>query len=222
MKNIKEMQNKFLQLTKDSNSEQMTNYFKKIFELKQTGDYFPVTLDSIWPLAYPRKDHAVRVLKSDFIEGVDYQVLRNYGEQKQPDSQLLPKNGEQRGGHNKISYMLSVDCMEYFIAKKVKPVFEVYRKVFHKAIEGTVHFENKNFITKQEYCEMYCKSIHSFNALFGHYPMEFFYAGGVWSISTDLCKKVELENTVVSTRRKLKERNDPDQLQLKFNEGGQA
>lgn len=30
---------------------------------------------------------------------------------------------------------LTVSCLEYFIVKKVRPVFEVYRKVFHKAAE---------------------------------------------------------------------------------------
>ena len=31
--------------------------------------------------------------------------------------------------------MLSVPCLEFFIARKVRPVFEVYRKVFHKVVD---------------------------------------------------------------------------------------
>ncbi len=32
-------------------------------------------------------------------------------------------------------FMLSVSCLEFFIARKVRPVFEVYRKVFHKVVD---------------------------------------------------------------------------------------
>lgn len=32
-------------------------------------------------------------------------------------------------------FMLSVPCLEFFIARKVRPVFEVYRKVFHKVVD---------------------------------------------------------------------------------------
>lgn len=73
-------------------------------------------------LVYPRKDHAVRALKENFIEGVDYQPL--------------PKNGERSKSGQFISggtdYHLTISCMEFFIARKVRPVFEVYRQVFHK------------------------------------------------------------------------------------------
>lgn len=72
-------------------------------------------------LVYPRKDHAVRELvdSSQFIEGVDYQVFL--------------KNGENpKGGRPTNEYKLTVSCMEFFIVRKVRPVFEVYRQVFHK------------------------------------------------------------------------------------------
>lgn len=42
------------------------------------------------------------------------------------------------GGNNKVDYKLSVSCLEFFIARKVRPVFEVYRQVFHKAINNIV------------------------------------------------------------------------------------
>lgn len=32
--------------------------------------------------------------------------------------------------------MLSLPCLEFFIARKVRPVFEVYRQVFHKVASG--------------------------------------------------------------------------------------
>ncbi|MFK2217238.1 phage antirepressor KilAC domain-containing protein [Bacteroides fragilis] len=72
-------------------------------------------------LVYPRKDHAVRELvdSSQFIEGVDYQVS-------------LKKWGNPKGGRPTKEYKLTVSCMEFFIVRKVRPVFEVYRQVFHK------------------------------------------------------------------------------------------
>lgn len=128
-----------LQLAKDSNSELMKTYFAKVFELKQSGKEFPIYLDDVYPLVYERKEAAVKALKSDFVEGEDYVLLRQNGEQKK---QPLRQNDERLysatkgGGHNRLDYFLSVACMEYFIAKKVKPVFEVYRSVFHKTVEA--------------------------------------------------------------------------------------
>lgn len=142
-----------LQLAKDSNSELMKTYFTKVFELKQSGKEFPINLDEVFPLIYERKDHAIRALKSDFVENEDY-ILQS------AENQFFPKNGEQkkRGGHNRLDYFLSVECLEYFIAKKVKPVFEVYRSVFHKTVEAKEqtrkisesgsYTENQLFLTK--------------------------------------------------------------------------
>ncbi len=209
MSNIEKTQNKFLQLTKDSNSEQIKAYFIEVFRLKNSGEEFPAKLDMVWPLVYANKNEAVRALKNnaDFVEGFDYQFFSRNAENPQ-------------GGRPTDVCEISVPCLEFFIARKKRHVFEVYRQLAHAYVEGSVSYGEKNFITKAEYCDRFNKSIHSFNSLFGHYPMEFFYANGVWSISTDLCKKVELENTIVSTKRKLKERNDPSQLKINFKNGG--
>ena len=37
-------------------------------------------------------------------------------------------------------YYLSTSCLEYFIARKVRPVFEVYRQVFHKAVKKEITY----------------------------------------------------------------------------------
>lgn len=111
-------------LVSGANEIAIKDYFQKVFELNESGNEFPVDLDDVWPLAFKRKDHAVRELVGKFIEGVDYQQL--------------PKNGEQNigsGGHNKVDYMIPVSCLEYLIARRVREVFEVYRKVFHKTVK---------------------------------------------------------------------------------------
>ncbi len=55
---------------------------------------------------YARRNEARKVLVENFIEGIDYVLLRQNTERKG------------RGGHNKIDYMLSVRCLEFFIARK--------------------------------------------------------------------------------------------------------
>ena len=109
-------------LSKQSNENDIKRYFEAVLELSKSDNEFPINLDEVWMLVYPRKDHAVRALKENFIEGVDYQPL--------------PKNGERSKSGQFISggtdYHLTISCMEFFIARKVRPVFEVYRQVFHK------------------------------------------------------------------------------------------
>ena len=110
-----------LVLSKDSSESEIKRYFYTILELSKSDNEFPVSLDEVWMLVYGRKEEAVRALTSSeqFIENVDYQVLR--------------KNAEKPSGGRPINeYKLTVSCMEFFIARKVRPVFEVYRQVFHK------------------------------------------------------------------------------------------
>lgn len=107
------------QLSKTSSSEEIKKYFNAILKLQSASEEFPVNLDEVWPLVYERKDSAVDSLKRDFIQNVDYQVFRQNPEKGRPSE----------------SYYISVSCLEFFIARKVRAVFEVYRKVFHKAAE---------------------------------------------------------------------------------------
>lgn len=92
-----------------------------MLKLSQSDNKFPINLNEVWMLAYPRKDHAVRELtRSDlFIKGIDYQVFPKYGENS-------------TAGRPTNDYHLTIPCMEFFIARKVRPVFEVYRQVFHR------------------------------------------------------------------------------------------
>lgn len=119
------------QLTKQSSEAEIKAYFCAVLHLSESDEDFPVNLDDVWPLVFGRKQEAVRALKNDkyFFEGIDYQPLRK-------DAQRAD-NG-QFNGADKVTYMLSVPCLEFFIARKVRPVFEVYRQVFHKVAEGKI------------------------------------------------------------------------------------
>lgn len=131
------------QLTKQSSEAEIKAYFCAVLNLAKSNEEFPVNLDDVWPLVYSRKDKAVRALKEgeSFFEGIDYQPLPQNGERLK--EKPLAQNGKRLAsgkfnGENKVTYMLSVPCLEFFIARKVRPVFEVYRKVFHKVAEGNV------------------------------------------------------------------------------------
>ena len=104
------------QLTKQSSDSEIKRYFTAVLKLAKSSEQFPVNLDEVWMLAYNRRDYAVDALKKDFIENVDY----------------VCTSVKTEVGSNKYEYHISVSCLEFFIARKVRPVFEVYRKVFHK------------------------------------------------------------------------------------------
>lgn len=134
-----------LQLTKQSTAQEIKAYFEEVLKLSKDSKEFPVNLDDVWPLVYSAKEKAVRALKSNdlFLQNVDYQVLAQNGE----NSGVLAQNGGKlQGGRPTEIFMLSVPCLEFFIARKVRPVFEVYRQVFHKVTSGELPFRMPNCI----------------------------------------------------------------------------
>lgn len=128
-----------LQLTKQSTDKEIKAYFEEVLRMSKDSEEFPVNLDDVWPLVFGRKQEAVRALKNDklFVENIDFQPLRN-------DAQRAD-NGQFNGG-DKVTYMLSVPCLEFFIARKVRSVFEVYRQVFHKVASGELPMRMPNCI----------------------------------------------------------------------------
>jgi DNA-binding XRE family transcriptional regulator len=142
--NKKNKDSVIVRLNNDTSQTEIKTYFTKIFDLKQSGKEFPVNLNDVWRLVYSRKDKAVRVLTSEFIEGEDY-ITQN------TDNQVFPQNGENLGGRPSVDYYLSVPCLEYFIAKRVREVFEVYRSVFHKVIDERKDIFVNQIRTKSDY-----------------------------------------------------------------------
>lgn len=130
-------------LTKTSNPSEIERYFRGILELDKQNKEFSVNLDDVWQLCYAEKGKAVRALKANFIENVDFISIAQNGKNsflndaEQDSDNSLAKNGKLNwGGNNKINYYLTSACLEYFVARKVRQVFEVYRRVFHKAASG--------------------------------------------------------------------------------------
>lgn len=128
------MENKTqLTLSKESTDNEIKMYFEKVLELSKTNDEFPVNLDDVWMLVYSEKGKATRELKRNYIENEDYITFAQNG------------NG---GKFASIEYRLSVSCLEYFIARKVRDVFDVYRKVFHKAAKGELALSDDEILLR--------------------------------------------------------------------------
>ena len=153
-----------IQLTKQSSDSEIKAYFIQVLNLSRSKEEFPVNLDEVWALAYKEKGKAVRALRTNelFVEGIDYQVFTTNGQkadgvfaQNGKKSGVFPQNGEKSDdtkadgksvmGRPQNTYMLSVSCLEFFIARKVRPVFEVYRQVFHKVAGGGISLGNQVF-----------------------------------------------------------------------------
>lgn len=114
------------------NREQIRSYFEQVLNLRNSGEAYPVKLDDVWPLVYGYKKDAVDILKAEFYEGIDYVMQR-------ADNQFLGQNSLKQfhtPGRPMKTYFLTSACLEYFIARRVPEVFEVYRKVFHLTIEA--------------------------------------------------------------------------------------
>lgn len=108
-------------LTLQSSNEELKAYFEAVCKIVDSNsDEFPINLDEVWTLCYARRDYATDALKKDFIENVDYTIT----------------SVKTEVGSTRYEYHLTTSCFEFFIARKVRPVFEVYRQVFHAARRG--------------------------------------------------------------------------------------
>lgn len=108
-----------------STTSEIKRYFMAVLELSKSKEEFPVNLDAVWALAYTTKRNAFVELKKSFIEGVDFYLMQK--------NKVINTNNLANGV--KYDCYLSLPCIEFFIARKVRPVFDVYREVFHKVNE---------------------------------------------------------------------------------------
>lgn len=241
MEKQKEMQGAHLQLSKSSTEEQLKQYFMGIVELNKSSEEFPINLDDIWPIAYNRKEEAVRALTSvgsGFMQDLDYQFFRKNAEKNNEgldfcSAEMRSKTIEgsdfcstemwskkdRRGGHNKVTYFLSVSCAEYLVVRKCRPVFEIYRRVFHQVVNGGIDLMGMGkYYTITEYCQMFGKSKNSFYGLMASYREEFAMIGHVYYISKALCKMLEMRNNAERIRASIREKSVKRQLELQFAE----
>lgn len=133
-------------LTKDSTAEQIKLYFERVLELYRSNEQFPINLDDVWMLVYAEKGIAVKALRKNFIENEDYILLDQ--NVKRGAGEVFDQNVKKtNGGRPTMNYFLSVSCLEYFIARKVRSVFNVYRTVFKKVATNEVQVIPKDYAT---------------------------------------------------------------------------
>lgn len=115
--------------------EEVKSYFSSLYKLviEKGDDEFCIDLDDVFHYAYKRRQEAVRALtKSNvFINGCDYIVLRKAA-QGQFDS--------------RTKIMMTIRCFEFFIVRKNRNLFDVYRTVFHFVLSGNVPKQIVNVI----------------------------------------------------------------------------
>ena len=149
-----------IQLTKQSSESEIKAYFIQVLNLSRSKEEFPVNVDEVWPLVFNFRADAVRALAKNnlFVKDIDYQVFSKNAENSEvlfhstnksneatSDNAKTDKDGRNLGGRPQNTYMLSVPCLEFFIARRVRPVFEVYRQVFHKVAGGGISLGNQVF-----------------------------------------------------------------------------
>lgn len=127
------------QLTKKSGENEIKAYFTEVMHLsKQSEKEFIVDFDEVWPLVYKDRRTAINELKQKFLQDVDYQTVRK----KVQSSNVA-------GFTYKNDTFITVPCLEFFIARKVRPVFEVYRQVFHKTAQAMSEAAKKGELTRE-------------------------------------------------------------------------
>lgn len=133
------------QLTKESSQEELRAYFALVLDYAKTQDEFPVDLDDVWPLVYSMKQHAVAALRESdvFFEGEDFVSEKNkaiFTENRENKSECSSEGKVETRGRKEEKYYLTTSTFEFFIARKVRSVFEVYRKCLHATARRDVDF----------------------------------------------------------------------------------
>lgn len=122
--------------SKDYNEGQIKTYFTNIKNLRDSGEEYPVDFDTVWNLLYNRRSDAIKSLTSNFIKDIDYKVLRK-----------MPQNPN--GGRPMDKYYLTVSALEYFVVRKIRPIFDVYREVFQAVTDGKL-IQQQNTISMEQ------------------------------------------------------------------------
>jgi len=95
-------------------ADKLRSYFDKVFKAEDSGEDYPCQLEHVWKVGYATKGGAVKALRKNYTEGVDFEVII------QVDKNPL-------GGRPEETYKLSVSCLEHFVVRVNRAVFDVYR-----------------------------------------------------------------------------------------------
>lgn len=105
-------------LTKQSSENEIKDYFKAVLKLAKSQKEYPINFNEVWMLVYEDRRSAIYELKDKFIQDVDFQMVRKKVQASNVAGFVWADD-----------YYLTVPCMEFFIARKVRPVLYHYVKV---------------------------------------------------------------------------------------------
>ena len=131
-------------LTKQSSEAEIKAYFTEVSNLLHSDNPYPVNFDEVWPLVYKDRRTAVNELRDKFLQDIDFQTVRK----KVQSSNVA-------GFTYKNDTFLTVPCLEFFIARKVRPVFEVYRQVFHKVAAAQTEAKEQPLLTVDTFIDQF-------------------------------------------------------------------
>ena len=112
-----------LVLSKDSSESEIKAYFNAVLKLSQSNNEFPINLDEVWMLVYSEKGKAVRALKENFIEGVDYNTFAKNGKTEEAVKERTDKYLAER--HEAMSKTAKATMHEGYNNKNI-PVSAYY------------------------------------------------------------------------------------------------
>lgn len=120
----------------EQDHQMLEEYFSNVVKLSYTNseDEFVVDIDDVWPLGYRRRQECVRALNNNFMEGVDYKVV----EEK-----------KDAAGRPFQHLMITLKCMEFLVARRVRAVFEIYREAFHAVMDSAREFRRQENISEE-------------------------------------------------------------------------
>jgi hypothetical protein len=95
-------------------------YLAYMFNAEKSADPFPIDFDRVWHFVYPTRTVARSSLvdSEEFCEGKDYRIDKGVGSRR----------GPQGAGIEEERIMLSIQCLEFYVARRHRLIFEVYRQ----------------------------------------------------------------------------------------------
>ena len=138
--------------------DQVRDYFDYLARAEESGDNYPVDLDAVWRFGYETKYAAKRALlrSEEFFEGEDYHILQVAEMVDRP----------QGGGRSREKIVMTAQCFEFFIARKERPIFEVYRqcriavsKIVAAQPRAILPYHIRRYLANQDQVPIGCFSI---------------------------------------------------------------
>ena len=98
-------------LTQESSPAKIREYFQFCLYMMRQGSDMPIGLNEVWQLVFDTYEEAEEELKSEYIEGIDFDYS--------------PKNKE---------YSMTVTCAEGLVFRKKAQLRFIFREVFYQTI----------------------------------------------------------------------------------------